>query len=56
MRWHEGAKQAFTPFARQQGVTTLLDADTTPQDIAELIALSDHAALFRAGAASGKPS
>ncbi|WP_108454049.1 sugar kinase [Enterobacter cloacae] len=48
VRWHEGAKQAFT-LARQQGVTTLLDADTTPQDIAELIALSDHAAFSAPG-------
>ncbi len=44
VRWHDGAKQAFT-LARQQGVPTLLDADVTPQDIAELIALSDHAAF-----------
>ena len=27
VRWHDGAKQAFT--ARQQGVPTLLDADVT---------------------------
>lgn len=48
MRWHDGAKQAFTT-ARQQGVPTLLDADVTPQDIAELIALSDHAAFSAPG-------
>lgn len=48
MRWHDGAKQAFT-LARQQGVPTLLDADVTPQDIAELIALSDHAAFSAPG-------
>ena len=48
VRWHDGAKQAFT-LARQQGVPTLLDADVTPQDIAELIALSDHAAFSAPG-------
>ena len=32
-----------------QGVPTLLDADVTPQDIAELIALSDHAAFSAPG-------
>ncbi len=48
VRWHEGAKQAFT-LARQQGVTTVLDADVTPQDIAELVALSDHAAFSAPG-------
>jgi sulfofructose kinase len=48
VRWHDGAKQAFTS-ARQQGVPTLLDADVTPQDIAELIALSDHAAFSAPG-------
>ncbi|MEH0887869.1 sugar kinase [Enterobacter sp. UNJFSC 003] len=48
VRWHNGAKQAFS-LARQQGVPTLLDADVTPQDIAELIALSDHAAFSAPG-------
>ncbi|MER2891044.1 PfkB family carbohydrate kinase, partial [Escherichia coli] len=48
VRWHDGAKQAFIR-ARQQGVPTLLDADVTPQDIAELIALSDHAAFSAPG-------
>jgi sulfofructose kinase len=48
VRWHDGAKQAFT-LARQQGVPTLLDADVTPQDIAELVALSDHAAFSAPG-------
>ena len=48
VRWHEGAKRAFT-LARQQGVTTVLDADVTPQDIAELVALSDHAAFSAPG-------
>lgn len=48
VRWHDGAKQAFT-LARKQGVPTLLDADVTPQDIAELISLSDHAAFSAPG-------
>jgi sulfofructose kinase len=48
VRWHDGAKQAFT-LARLQGLQTLLDADVTPQDIAELIALSDHAAFSAPG-------
>ena len=48
VRWHHGAKQAFT-LARANGVTTVLDADVTPQDIAELVALSDHAAFSAPG-------
>lgn len=48
VRWHDGAKQAFT-LAREQGVTTVLDADITPQDISELVALSDHAAFSAPG-------
>ncbi|MCU7784999.1 sugar kinase [Lelliottia amnigena] len=48
VRWHDGAKQALN-LARQQGVTTVLDADITPQDIADLVALSDHAAFSAPG-------
>ncbi|MEA9396918.1 sugar kinase [Lelliottia amnigena] len=48
VRWHDGAKQALT-LARQQGVTTILDADITPQNIADLVALSDHAAFSAPG-------
>lgn len=48
VRWHDGAKEAFT-LAREQGVTTVLDADITPQDISELVALSDHAAFSAPG-------
>lgn len=48
VRWHDGAKRAFT-LAHQQGVTTVLDADITPQDISELVALSDHAAFSAPG-------
>ncbi|MDA8516998.1 sugar kinase [Citrobacter sp. Igbk 16] len=50
VRWHEGAKQAFT-LARQSGVMTVLDGDVTPQDISELVALSDHAAFSEPGLA-----
>jgi len=48
VRWHDGAKQAFTQ-ARQHHVTTLLDGDTTPQDISDLVALSDHAVFSSPG-------
>ncbi|HFC9517997.1 TPA: sugar kinase [Salmonella enterica] len=50
VRWHDGAKQAFT-LARQAGVMTVLDGDITPQDISELVALSDHAAFSEPGLA-----
>ncbi|EEG3119932.1 sugar kinase [Salmonella enterica subsp. enterica] len=50
VRWHDGAKQAFT-LARQAGVMTVLDGDITPQDIGELVALSDHAAFSEPGLA-----
>ncbi|MDJ0034673.1 sugar kinase [Pantoea allii] len=48
VRWHQGAKRAFI-LARQQGVPTILDGDVTPQDIGELVALSDHAAFSAPG-------
>lgn len=48
VRWHEGAKQAFV-LARLSGVMTVLDGDVTPQDISELVALSDHAAFSEPG-------
>ena len=50
VRWHDGAKKAFT-LARQAGVMTVLDGDITPQDISELVALSDHAAFSEPGLA-----
>nr|VUD27417.1 putative sugar kinase [Salmonella sp. NCTC 7297] len=50
VRWHDGAKQAFI-LARQAGVMTVLDGDITPQDISELVALSDHAAFSEPGLA-----
>lgn len=48
VRWHEGAKQAFT-LARKHGVQTVLDGDITPQNIAELVELSDHAVFSAPG-------
>ena len=48
VRWHEGAKRAFT-LARRAGGMTVLDGDVTPQDISELVALSDHAAFSEPG-------
>lgn len=48
VRWHEGALKAFE-LARAAGVPTLLDADTTPQPIDELVALSSHAVFSRPG-------
>lgn len=50
VRWHQGAKQAFT-LARRAGVMTVLDGDMTPQDISELVALSDHAVFSAPGLA-----
>ncbi|WP_447215377.1 sugar kinase [Citrobacter pasteurii] len=50
VRWHEGARQAFA-LARRAGVMTVLDGDVTPQDISELVALSDHAAFSEPGLA-----
>jgi sulfofructose kinase len=47
VRWHEGTLKALT-LARAAGVPTLLDADTTPQDITPLVALADHA-VFSCG-------
>lgn len=48
VRWHQGVLTAFT-LARQAGVTTLLDADVTPQNIRPLVALADHAAFSEPG-------
>ena len=48
VRWHEGTEFAFTR-ARASGVTTLLDADVTPQSILSLIRLADHAAFSEPG-------
>lgn len=48
VRWHDGAKRAFT-LAKQAGVTTILDGDVTPQKIDDLVALSDHAAFSAPG-------
>lgn len=48
VRWHEGTLKAFT-LARAAGVMTVLDADMTPQDIAPLVALADHAVFSAPG-------
>lgn len=48
VRWHDGTVKAFT-LARAAGVSTLLDADVTPQDIAPLVALADHAVFSAPG-------
>ncbi|WP_114194320.1 sugar kinase [Edaphovirga cremea] len=48
VRWHQGAERGFT-LAREAGVVTVLDADVTPQDIAPLVKLADHAAFSAPG-------
>ncbi|WP_330984186.1 MULTISPECIES: sugar kinase [Enterobacterales] len=48
VRWHDGTKKAFT-LARQASVTTVLDGDITPQDISDLVSLSDHAVFSAPG-------
>ena len=48
VRWHSGTEKAFS-LARLAGVTTLLDADMTPQDISPLVALADHAVFSTQG-------
>lgn len=48
VRWHEGTLKSFA-LARAAGVTTLLDADMTPQDITPLVALADHAVFSTPG-------
>lgn len=50
VRWHEGALEAFK-LAKAAGVPTLLDADTTPQPIDELVALSSYAVFSKPGLA-----
>lgn len=48
VRWHEGARFAFEQ-AKRADVPTLLDGDITPQDIRDLVALSDHAVFSTPG-------
>ncbi|MCS2162839.1 PfkB family carbohydrate kinase [Scandinavium sp. H11S7] len=48
VRWHDGTQRAFT-LAHRAGVATLLDADVTPQNIAPLVALADHAVFSTPG-------
>ncbi|MBB1199352.1 sugar kinase [Enterobacteriaceae bacterium 89] len=48
VRWHQGTEKAFT-LARKAGAVTVLDGDITPQDISDLVALSDHAVFSAPG-------
>ncbi len=48
VRWHDGAKKAFT-LARQAGVMTVLDGDITPQDIRRAGGIKRSRGLFRTG-------
>lgn len=48
VRWQEGALTAFR-LAKQAGVPTMLDADTTPQPIDDLVALCTHAVFSKPG-------
>lgn len=50
VRWPEGAKTAFE-MAKKSGVPTVLDADTTPQPIDDLVALADYAVFSEPGLA-----
>lgn len=50
VRWIAGAKAALNA-ARRAGVPTVLDADVTPEDISELVALADHVAFSQPGLA-----
>ena len=48
VRWHQGSLIALQR-AKQAGVTTLLDADLTPQAIDDLVHLADHVAFSEPG-------
>ncbi len=48
VRWHNGAKKAFE-LAKKAKVSTVLDADTTPQDISDLVALATHSVFSHPG-------
>jgi len=48
VRWVEGAKYALEQ-AKQAGIPTVLDADITPDDISELVALADHVVFSEPG-------
>ncbi|WP_319411925.1 sugar kinase [uncultured Cohaesibacter sp.] len=50
VRWHEGAVHALK-MAKEAAIPSILDADITPQDISELVALADHVAFSEPGLA-----
>jgi sulfofructose kinase len=50
VRWHEGAAYALRE-AQKLGTPSVLDADITPQDISDLVALADHVAFSEPGLA-----
>ncbi len=48
VRWTEGAKYALK-MAKEHGIPSILDADITPEPIAELVALADHIVFSEVG-------
>lgn len=50
VRWIAGAKHALEQ-AKSLGIPSVLDADITPEDIGELVALADHVAFSEPGLA-----
>lgn len=48
VRWHQGTEYCFNK-AKELGITTVLDADVTPQDITPLVKLATHAAFSEPG-------
>lgn len=50
VRWHEGASYALRE-AKKLGTPSVLDADITPQDISDLVAMADHVAFSEPGLA-----
>ena len=50
VRWHEGALHALGQ-AKRAGIPSVLDADLTPEDIGDLVALADHVVFSEPGLA-----
>lgn len=48
VRWHQGTEYCFAQ-AQKQGIPTILDADTTPQDITPLVKLASHSVFSEPG-------
>ena len=48
VRWHQGTEYCFNK-AKQLGIVTILDADTTPQDINSLVKLSTYSVFSEPG-------